>query len=153
VHLAFQVRGQHLRGQRQVVPFGVLDALAPSATDRRNPPGLAGTAVVEPDRVHVGAGREQRAEERHLRIRRRAIVHRPWRCLEKGCLRGPRRRRLLWTELQQPQQPGILGLQPRQFSRDLLGNLDHADNLCAPSDRLSWLVGTRSLGRPRRRSG
>jgi len=36
---------------------------------------FAGTRVVEPDRVHVGAGSEQRAEERYFRVRRRPVVY------------------------------------------------------------------------------
>ena len=40
MHLAGQVRGQHLGGQRQVIPLGVRDALAEPATGCGNPPAL-----------------------------------------------------------------------------------------------------------------
>jgi hypothetical protein len=74
-----------------------------------------------PPHAATGAGSEQRAEERHLRLWRRVNRSLVPGGLEEAGLHGPRRRGLLWADLQQSQQPGILGLQPRQFGRDLLG--------------------------------
>lgn len=62
MRLPFQVRGQDVCGHRQVITVGMPDTLPPTAADRRDPSGLAGTPVVEPDRVDIRAGSEQRAK-------------------------------------------------------------------------------------------
>ena len=129
VDLALQVRGQHGRGQRQVVAVLVPDALAPPAAHRRDPAALPGVRVVVPDRVHVGPRREQRPEERHLRVLRRPVMHNPRSGLEEGGLRRAGRGSLLRGELQQLQQPGILRPQPRQLSLNRHRDLTHADTL------------------------
>lgn len=66
MHLALQVRGQHRRGKRQVPAVLMPHPLAPPAAHRRDPPALPGVRVVVPDGVHVGAGSEQRCEERYF---------------------------------------------------------------------------------------
>ncbi len=56
VHLAAQMRGQDVGGEREIVAVLVADALAPAAAYRRDPPRLSGAPVVEPDCVHLRAG-------------------------------------------------------------------------------------------------
>ncbi len=138
VHLALQVRGQHGRGQRQVVRGP--RAGRPCAT-RRAPPGPSPPfpvrAVVVPDRVHIRPRREQRAEERHLRVLRRPVMHHPGRCLEEGSLRRAGRGSLLRGEPQQLQQPRVLRPQPRQLSLNRHRDLTHDDTLSANDHALN----------------
>jgi hypothetical protein len=77
------------------------------------PAAFPGVRVVVPDRVHVGPGGEQRAEERHLRVLRRPVMHDPRSGLEERALRGAGQGSLLRAEPEQLQQPGILRPQPR----------------------------------------
>ena len=101
MNLALQVCGQHSWGEREVVPVLVADSLLPAAAHRRDPAGLPGPLVVEPDRVHVRPRREQSTEERHLVALRRPVMHESGRGLEVGGLRGAGRGSLLGGELQQ----------------------------------------------------
>ena len=137
VGLALQMRGQHCRGQRQVVTVLVPDALAPPAAYRRDPAGLPGPLVVVPDRVHVGPRREQCAEERYLRVLRRPVMHNPRSGLEEGSLRRAGRGSLLRGEPQQLQQPLILRPQPRQLSLNRHRDLTHDDTLSANDHALN----------------
>jgi len=57
---ASYMRGQHLGRQRQEIGGLVPNALAPAAADRRHPAASFVTRIVKPDRVHIGAGSEQR---------------------------------------------------------------------------------------------
>jgi hypothetical protein len=111
--LALQVRRQNGSGQRQVVPILVPGALLPAAAHRRDPAAFPSARVVVPDRVHIRPRREQRPEERHLRVLRRPVMHNPRSGLEERALRGAGRGSLLRGEPQQLQQPGILRPQPR----------------------------------------
>ena len=125
VDLALQVRGQHGRRQRQVAPVLVPDSLLPAAAHRRDPPGFPGPLVVIPDRVHVSPRGEQRAEERHLRLLRRTVMHHSRRCLEEGGLPRYRRGGLLRGQPQQLEQPGVLCPQPGQLSLNRHRILSH----------------------------
>jgi hypothetical protein len=53
VHRAGQVRGQHVGGERQVIPLVVRDELAEPGPHRGDPARLASAAVVIADRVHI----------------------------------------------------------------------------------------------------
>ena len=68
MRIALQMARQHIRGERQVVPPLMRDPALPTAADRREPALPARTGILDPDGVDIGPGREQRAEERHLRI-------------------------------------------------------------------------------------
>ncbi len=87
VHLALQMSSQHISGQRQVVPFLMRDPALPSAAYRREPALPSRTGVLDPGSVDVGTCREQRPEERHLRVIGRVLMDRSRRCLEEAGLR------------------------------------------------------------------
>ena len=129
MNLALQVGGQYLRGERQIVAVLVADSLLPAAAHRRDPSGLARPLVIEPDRVHIRSRREQRAEERHLGVLRRPVMHESGRNLEVGGLRGAGWGRLLRGEPQQLEQPGILRPQLRQLSLKVRRDISHGHKL------------------------
>ena len=135
MHLAPQMGLDDLRGQREVAAVLVPDALAPHAAHGGDPAVLPGVRVVPSCRVDIGARREQRAEERHLRRLRRPVMHHPRPCLEEGRLPGGRRSRLLRGHLQQAAQPDILRPQPRQLRLDHRREISHGHTLSTPSTR------------------
>ena len=107
MHLSGQVRGQHIGRQREVVALGMPDALAPAAAYRGKPSFLPGPRVLPADRVDVGARGEHRAEERHLRLRRRCRMHKSrWRVEEPG-LDRTWRRGFAPGQFKQPQQSAV----------------------------------------------
>ena len=128
VDLALQVRGQHGRRERQVAPVLVPDSFLPAAAHRRDPPRFPGPLVVIPDRVHISPRSEQRAEERHLRLLRRTVMHHSRRCLEEGGLPRHRRGGLLRGQPQQLEQPGVLCPQPGQLSLNRHRILSHEEH-------------------------
>ena len=67
LQLPGQVRGDHLLGQRQVLPLRGRHALAPAAPHRRRPARPPRARVLPAQRVHVPAGAEQRRVEGDLR--------------------------------------------------------------------------------------
>ena len=127
--LTLQVRCDYRRCEGQVIAVLVPGALAPAAADRRNPAAFPGARIVEPGRVHVRTGGEQRGVERDLFRRRRPVIHQPRGHLEIRCLSGTGRRSLLRSELQQAQQPRVLGPEPRQLSIDGHRSIRHPDTL------------------------
>src|SRR6266568_3344840 len=124
-------------------------ALAPSASHRRNPARPARAPVLITDRVDILAGGEQRAEERHLRLRGRAGVYRAGRRLEISRLGRTRRRSLSRGQPEKAKQPGVLSPQPpqlrshrrRQLAIHALENLTHADHATwASRDKMRLLA-------------
>ena len=91
-----------------------------AAIPLRHPPRTAGIQPERPVRafsqtncVDIGTRREQGREEGDLRLWRRGDVHHAGLAVEDPRLRRPRWTRLHRRQLQQPQQPRILGPEPR----------------------------------------
>ena len=106
---------QHIRGQRQVVALLVRDHALPSAAYSREPALPASTGVLDPGGVYIDARREQRPEERHLRVIGRVLINRSRRRIEEARLRRTGRLSLPRAQLQHLQQARVLRPQPRQF--------------------------------------
>jgi hypothetical protein len=115
VGLPGKVSGQHLHSKRQVVSLSVRNPLAPAASDSGQPACLPAASVLPPDRVDVGTGGKQRAEQGDLRLSRRSRMNRARRRLEEPGLRRPRRRGLCRGQLQQPAKPRVLRPELREF--------------------------------------
>ena len=126
VRIALQMSSQHIRGQRQVVPLLMRDPALPPAAHRREPALPASTGVLDPGGVDVGARREQRPEERHLRVIGRVFMDRSRRRIEEAGLRRTGRLGLPRAQLQHLQQARVLRPQPRQLRGHSRGNLSHA---------------------------
>src|SRR5262249_15650580 len=96
------------------------------AAYRRDPVALPGVRVVVQDGAHIGPRGEQRAEELHLRLRRRSVMNQP-----AAPLRRAGWRRLLRVERQQPQQPRVLRPESRKLSLNRHRNFSRAEKLSA----------------------
>ena len=132
VHIALQMSSQHIHGQRQVAPPLMRDPALPPAAHRREPALPASTGILDPGGIDVGARREQRPEERHLRVIGRVFMDRSRRRIEEAGLRRNRRRGLPRAQLQHLQQARVLRPQPRQLRGHGRGKLSHAHNICNP---------------------
>lgn len=117
VLLPGQVGTQNLPRERQVIPVLMPHALAPPATHRRQPTGLAGASLLPSSGIDIGSGSEQGGEELDLRLGRRLPADRAGVSFEEAGLRRAGWRRLLRRQLQQPQQPRVLRSQLRVSTR------------------------------------
>jgi hypothetical protein len=126
------------------------DPALPPAAHRREPAFPASTGVLDPGGVDVGARREQRAEERHLRVIGRVFMDRSRRRIEETGLRRTRRLGVPRAQLQHLQQARVLRPQPRQLRGHSRGNLSHAHTIFNPRPCSSCRRAKRQPGRARR---
>jgi len=146
VHIALQMSSQHILGQRQVVPPLMRNPALPPAAHRREPAPPARTGVLDPGGADVGARREQRPEERHLRVIGRVFMNWSRRRIEEAGLRRTGRRGLPRAQLQHLQQARILRPQTRQLHGHSRGNLSHAHTMRNLQPRSSCRSGKRQPG-------
>jgi len=128
-----QVRDEHLVGQRQVVPRRA--TLRPTILRRRRPPGLSARRALPPTGVDIGAGAEQRPEQRELVAVRRLCIDRRDRRRRGQQRRRPRDGVSLGRSLVHPQQrsqPSVLLPQSLQLGGHVAGIrcLSHTPILC-----------------------
>lgn len=124
MHIADQVRPQHVLAQRQIVAVLVADTLTPPTVHRRQPTRFASTRVLPSRGVDIGARGKQSSEEVDLHLRGRSPVNRTGVRFEEAGLHRAGRSRLFRCQLQQPQQPRVLRTQLRYQStefREFLG--------------------------------
>ena len=112
--VARQVGLQHGISQRQVIPILSTLPFAPPASDRRQPTRLTCPNVLPAGGVDIPASVEQGTVEGDLPLGLRTSCH-AGPAIEQPCLRRTRPTRLFRSQLEEAEQPSVLGSKPLEF--------------------------------------